>query len=122
MKLLPVLILVLFLTAGASGQDCDHTSNSAGRFSHVRLLPPVRIRNTDLANLEYTHEDKHGIHIGKLTTSADTVMPEDLWKVYRSRWYWILYCSKCSHVYTIVEVLPEQLRQYKAVRPAKNRS
>lgn len=94
--------------------DCDHTSDSAERFEAVRLLPPAKIRNFDLANIEYLHEDKHGIHVGKLTADAETVMPADIWKAYKEKYWWLLYCLKCGHIYTIVEVAPGQMRSTKA--------
>lgn len=110
MKILSVSLLFLVAVAAtAYGQDCDHKSNSAERFSHVRLLPPVRIRNFDLANIEYTHEDVKGIHIGSLTADDDTEMPGNIWKEFKSRIYWILFCSRCKHIYTMVEVLPQQI-------------
>jgi hypothetical protein len=91
-KLLAVAMLLLLLAAFAFGQDdCDHTSNAASRFEEVRLLPPVRIRYFDPARIEYTHEDKHGIHVGSLTADGETIMPEKIWQEYKKKYYWILY-------------------------------
>jgi hypothetical protein len=94
--------------------DCDHTSNSAERFEAVRLLPPLKIRNFDLRNIEYTFEDKAGLHVGTVTANKDTVLPANIWKEYKSKHWWVLYCSKDGHAYTIVEVTSEQMQEYKA--------
>jgi hypothetical protein len=94
--------------------ECDHTSNSAERFEHVRLLPPLKIKNFDPRRIEYLFEDKVGIHVGSLTADTATVMPKDIWKEYKSRWYWILYCDRDGYAYTIVEVAPGQMQTAKA--------
>jgi hypothetical protein len=91
--------------------ECDHTSNEASRFEVVRLLPPVKIRNFDLRNIEYTHEDKFGIHVGSLSANAESVFPPDIWKEYKNKFYWVLYCSICKHIYTIAEVTKEQIKE-----------
>jgi hypothetical protein len=92
--------------------DCDHESNSAERFEAVRLLPPLKIRNFDLRNIEYTFEDKAGLHVGTITANKNTVLPPNIWKEYKSKFWWVLYCSKDGHAYTIVEVTPEQMKEY----------
>jgi hypothetical protein len=94
--------------------DCDHTSNSADRFKAIALLPPLKIRNFDLRNIEYTFEDKAGLHVGSVTADEQTVMPANIWKEYKSKFWWVLYCEKDGHAYTIVEVTPEQMQEYKA--------
>lgn len=106
---------------------CDHTSNSATRFEQIRLLPPLKIKNFDLHNIEYLFADKIGLHVGSLTADGETAMPPNIWKEYKSKQYWILYCAAfvrgpdgqmmtCGHIYTIVEVAPEQMKKEKAPR------
>lgn len=92
---------------------CDHTSSSADRFEVMRLLPPLRIRNFDLHNIEYTFEDRAGLHVGSLNADESTVMPANIWRQYKEKYWWILYCSKDGHIYTIVELTPDQIRAYK---------
>ncbi len=92
---------------------CDHTSNSATRFENVRLLPPVKIKNFDPRRIEYLFEDRVGLHVGTLVADEATVMPKDIWREYKSRYYWILYCVLDGYVYTIVEVAPGQMMKEK---------
>jgi hypothetical protein len=99
--------------------ECDHVSDRATRFEQVRLLPPAKIKSFDPRSIEYLHEDKFGIYVGRLNMDEETVMPKDLWKEYKQKHYWILYCLRCSHVYTIVSVSGEQIRA--AHEPKKNR-
>lgn len=105
-----LLICILFLIVPTYAQDCDHTSNSSERFAQIRLLPPVRIRNYDPRNLEITHEDKSGVHAVTLNFDGTTVLSGDVGKTYAKKFWWILYCIKCHHVYTIVDVLPSQFK------------
>lgn len=94
---------------------CDHTSNSSERFDQIRLLPPLKIKNFDPHSIEYLFEDRIGIHVGRLTADDTSVMPANVWKEYKDRWYWVLYCVNDGHIYTMVEVSPGQL---KAAKPA----
>ncbi len=90
---------------------CDHESNSAERFSHMRLLPPLKIKNFDPRRIEYLFEDKAGFHVGTLTADTATVMPKNIWKEYKAKYYWVLYCSLDGYVYTVTDVLPEQMQK-----------
>jgi hypothetical protein len=93
--------------------DCDHLSSSAARFREMRILPPSKITSFTGKEVDYVHEDKFGNYVGKLTINAETVMPKDLWKTYKGRWWWLLYCLKCGHAYNIVELSPAQLKNFK---------
>lgn len=42
--------------------------------------------------------------------NSETVMPKDIWKIYKDKLWWLLYCLKCGHVYTIAELTPAQLK------------
>lgn len=94
---------------------CDHESNSAARFESVRLLPPLKIKNFDARSIEYLFEDRTGLHVGRLSLDEKTVMPANIWKEYKNKYYWVLWCT-CGYVYSIVEVDPRQMSQERPKR------
>jgi hypothetical protein len=103
MKILFATTILLLLSVFVCGQDCDHTSNSFRRFDNTRLLPMVKITVVDFTHIKFDHQEASGI----LTLDKETVGPAKFTKGF----YWILYCLKCKHVYTIVDVQPEQIKR-----------
>ncbi len=102
-------LLFSILLAGSSwvaGQNekCDHTTTAKERFEAIRILPPVKIIYFDGRQLEYSHEDSRGIHLGSFKVDPDSSLPSEFGKKYRSEFWWILYCSKDGHLYAVQPV------------------
>lgn len=93
--------------------ECDHMSTTHERFAQMRLLPPAKITSFTGKEVDYVYDDRFGNYVGKLTVNAETVYAKDLWKNYKGKWYWLLYCLKCGHLYNIVELSPTQLKGMK---------
>lgn len=93
--------------------ECDHESNSVRRFQLVRMLPPFQITELKLPeSIRYRFRDdvENVWHVGSLTVDEKSAMPANVWREYRERWYWVIYCERDGHVYTLTEVAPGQMK------------
>lgn len=111
--LVAVLVLFTFAVYGQTTKRCDHTSNRKERFDAMRLLPPSRIKNFDPSHVEIISQNSVSVFADTLNMDAETVVDKDVTKNWKDIDVWILYCSIDKHIYTIVRVLPNQIRKSK---------
>lgn len=100
MKVL-LFILLFPLVLYAQEVKCDHITNAAVRFERMRIFPPLKITSWNGRQLIYHFEDTESIHVGEMTVSDDTVLPDDFGKDYRRGLWWIIWCINDMHIYAI---------------------
>lgn len=111
--LLAVAAVLVFSVCTFAQEKCDHSSSAKERFDHIRILPPVKILSYDGLTVEYSHEDRLGLHLGSVKISTDTKLPADFGKRYKGGPWWILYCLKDNHAYSVHELAAEQKKSLK---------
>lgn len=111
---LAIWLISVLLIGPVQGRDCDHTSDSFERFENMRLLPPVKILDANPVTrvIKYKVETKMEVRYGEFVLDADTKFEGHIWSDYKGLW-WVLYCRRDNHVYTLVKVNPEQIKDAK---------
>lgn len=103
-----------FPAAGQEAKLCDHLTVSKERFEAIRLLPPVTVIYFDGRRIEYSYEDSRGIYLGSFLVDAKTELAAEFGKRYKSEPWWMLFCAKDRHLYSVHPLGPIQKKAIKS--------
>lgn len=119
MKVLTLTLLSVFCACPVIyGQTqkadiCDHVSDSAERFALVRLYPPAQVTYYDGQKIEFVFSDRRGVYIHIMNVDETTVLAADFAKRWRQGFWWIIYCEKDKHIYSITRLSRSQIQKLK---------
>lgn len=91
----------------------SHINDSFERFETMRLLPPAKLLDVNPITkiVKYKISDKNEVRFGELVIDKDTQINSAIYGDYAKGDWWLLYCSKDSHLYGIWKVQPEQIKR-----------
>lgn len=92
---------------------CDHVSDSAERFALVRIYPPVQVTYYDGQKIEFVFADKRGVYVHIMNVEETTVLASDFPKRWRQGLWWVIYCDRDKHIYSISRLSPGQVQKLK---------